>query len=535
MQAVDHDDETGFLALQKLFDDHACAARVVLHAVAVGLQHVVDGGMGFVGSLRHHHALACGQAISLDDDGRAVLVHIGMRCRSVFEGGVGGGGNVVPRHEVLREGFGAFELGGGARRTENFQAAGAKAIDDACGQRRFGPDHGVGDFFAHAERGQLFGVGHLQVLQPGVERGAAVAGRDIDLLYPRRLRQLPGDGVFTSAGADDEEFHGECGGLGEGGVVIDLLHIVKVFQGVDEFLHLFGVVARQLDCVVGAHGDDGEFRLQRGGFERGAHRLELGRRSEHFDRAVVIRDHVVRSSLQRHFHHLVFRGAGREHELAAMPELEGHRALGAQITAVLGQRMAHFGHGAHAVVGQAVDDDRRTAHAIAFVANFFVMHAFERAGGLVDVFLHRIGGHIRRLGLVDRQAQSGIGVGVAAAQTGCGRDFTNDLGPDLAAFFVLTAFAVLDIGPFGMSGHGGAMLLRMPCGRVTACSEGVDRLRILLSRRAPDSCPPPFTPRLPPCPIPSSSPSTARCNATCCRACPIATASSPARPAPARP
>ncbi len=35
------------------------------------------------------------------------------------------------------------------------------------------------------------------------------------------------------------------------------------------------------------------------------------------------------------------------------------------------------------------------------------------------------------------------------------RDLTDDAGPDLAALFVLTALAVLDVGPFRVSSHVG--------------------------------------------------------------------------------
>ena len=90
-------------------------------------------------------------------------------------------------------------------------------------------------------------------------------------------------------------------------------------------------------------------------------------------RAVLVGDHVVGAGLQRHFHHLVLVGAGRENELAAVLELERDRAFGAHVAAVLAERVAHFGHGAHPVVGHAVDDDRRAADAVAFVADFLVV------------------------------------------------------------------------------------------------------------------------------------------------------------------
>jgi hypothetical protein len=46
--------------------------------------------------------------------------------------------------------------------------------------------------------------------------------------------------------------------------------------------------------------------------------------------------------------------------------------------------MPHLGHGAHAVVGDGVDDDRRAADAVALVADLLVVDAFEVAGGLVS-------------------------------------------------------------------------------------------------------------------------------------------------------
>src|SRR5204862_2838365 len=111
------------------------------------------------------------------------------------------------------------------------------------------------------------------------------------------------------------------------------------------------------------------------------------------------------------------------------------------------------GHSAHAVVGHEIDDDGRVADAVALVADFLVVHAFEVAGGLVDVLLDRVGRHVGRLRLVDGQAQARIHVGVAPALARRHHDFTNDAGPDLAALLVLAALAMLDVGPLGMTGH----------------------------------------------------------------------------------
>jgi hypothetical protein len=157
------------------------------------------------------------------------------------------------------------------------------------------------------------------------------------------------------------------------GVVEDVLHVVQVLDHVEQLLHARGVVAGQLDGVLGAHRHLGHLGLQAGGFERGLHGLEVGRRGQHLDAAVVAGDHVLGAGLQRHFHHLVFAGAGRKDELPAVLELEGHAAFGAQVAAVLAEGVAHLGHGAHAVVGHAVDDDRRAADAVALVADLLVV------------------------------------------------------------------------------------------------------------------------------------------------------------------
>src|SRR3546814_5362396 len=58
------------------------------------------------------------------------------------------------------------------------------------------------------------------------------------------------------------------------------------------------------------------------------------------------------------------------------------------------------------VVGHGVDDDGGASDAVALVADLLVAHAFEVAGGLVDVALDGVGRQVDRLGLVDRQPRS---------------------------------------------------------------------------------------------------------------------------------
>ena len=193
--------------------------------------------------------------------------------------------------------------------------------------------------------------------------------------------------------------------------------------------------------------------MQAGLVERGLDGLEIGHRAQHLDRAVLVADHILGAGIEGDLHHAVLVHAGTEDELPAVLELEGDRAFGAEVAAVFAERMAHLGDGAHAVVGHGVDDDRRAADAIALVADFLVAHAFEVAGRLVDILLDGIGRHVGRLGLFDRQPQARIHAKVAAALARRDRDLADHAGPDLAAFFILPALAVLDVGPLGMSGH----------------------------------------------------------------------------------
>jgi hypothetical protein len=116
-------------------------------------------------------------------------------------------------------------------------------------------------------------------------------------------------------------------------------------------------------------------------------------------------------------------------------------------------------HGAVAVVGQTIDHDRHTTRAHSPRSGFPRSCALELAGGLLDGSLDVVLGHVGRIGLVHGQAQTRIGFGVAAAFARGHRDLTDQAGEDLAALGILRLLAVLDIGPFAVTGHGGWNLL----------------------------------------------------------------------------
>src|SRR5690606_18899366 len=197
-----------------------------------------------------------------------------------------------------------------------------------------------------------------------------------------------------------------------------------------------------------------DFGFQAGGLECIAHRSIIARGADDFDHAFLVGGDVLGAGLQGGFHDRVLGRARGEHELAAMLEHEGDRPFLAQVAAVLGKRMAHLGHGAGAVVGHAVDDDRRAADAIAFVADFLVVVAVGAASAALDGALDVVLGHVGVGGLVPGHGQARVAVGVRAAGARRDGDLADDFGPELAPLGVLTPLAVLDIGPFAVSGHG---------------------------------------------------------------------------------
>ena len=106
--AIAHHDETGFLALQKLFNHHPGHGHAVCVLVVRNTQHVLVRTRGqhefnrlmrFVQSQCHHDTLSRSQTVCLDHDRRAFFVHIGMRSRCVGKRFVLSRRNAVALHE----------------------------------------------------------------------------------------------------------------------------------------------------------------------------------------------------------------------------------------------------------------------------------------------------------------------------------------------------------------------------------------------------------------------------------------------------
>ncbi|MNT44109.1 hypothetical protein D3C72_1806210 [compost metagenome] len=151
-----------------------------------------------------------------------------------------------------------------------------------------------------------------------------------------------------------------------------------------------------------------------------------------------------------------------------MAELERHAAVGAHVAAVLGEGVAHVGHGTGLVVGQAVHHHRGAADAVALVAALDVIDAFQGAGATVNRALHVVLRHVGIPGLVHRQAQARVGIQVRTAHSGRYRDLLDQAGKNFAALGVSAFFLVLDVRPFAVTSH--SSLNRVKSRRRTVCT-----------------------------------------------------------------
>ena len=82
-----------------------------------------------------------------------------------------------------------------------------KKVYDPHAEGHLRPHHGQIDLRILRKAGQALQIGRGDIKTPGLAGDAAVAGRAIDLLNPGALGDLPDQGVFPAAAADDEDLH----------------------------------------------------------------------------------------------------------------------------------------------------------------------------------------------------------------------------------------------------------------------------------------------------------------------------------------
>ena len=199
------------------------------------------------------------------------------------------------------------------------------------------------------------------------------------------------------------------------------LHVVVVFEVVDEVHDFYNVFAGDFDGLLGDHGDgaglDGV-----GGFESGADVGICGRFAENFEGFLGVFD-VVGAGFEGGHHEFLFIGAffGDE-DLAFLFEVVGDAAGCAEVAATFFEDLAEFGGGAVTVIGEDIDHDSNACGAVAFVDDGLVGNACELAGAFFDGVGDGVLGHVLGFGFVDGVSEREVGFRAAAAVFGCDDD-----------------------------------------------------------------------------------------------------------------
>ena len=115
--------------------------------------------------------------------------------------------------------------------------------------------------------------------------------------------------------------------------------------------------------------------------------------------------------------------------------------------------MAHFGHRSVPVIGHGLNQYGHATIGIALINQFFNVITLTATSAARNRTLNGVLGHVRTQGFIHRCSQAWIVIDYTAAQPSCYRDLTNQFGVKLAALFVLSGLAVLDVGPLTVSCH----------------------------------------------------------------------------------
>ncbi len=125
--AVHKGDERSLLAGKKLLDHHpvACFAKGPI------FHNLINRQFGLALVLADHHALACGQSVSLDHTRRTDFINELFSGIRPIKGFVLSGRNIVFLQEVLAEDFAAFQFRRRCGWAEDAQFLGLEAVHDA--------------------------------------------------------------------------------------------------------------------------------------------------------------------------------------------------------------------------------------------------------------------------------------------------------------------------------------------------------------------------------------------------------------------
>src|SRR6476660_9513697 len=115
--------------------------------------------------------------------------------------------------------------------------------------------------------------------------------------------------------------------------------------------------------------------------------------------------------------------------------------------------MADLRKSAILVIGHHLNVDGDTPRPISLVSNLFVLLARELSRPLLYCSLDVVAGHVGSTRRLDGCPEPGVACWISPADSCRYRYLFDDLGKNLAALGVESAFRVLDIAPLGMAGH----------------------------------------------------------------------------------
>src|SRR5262249_5602101 len=125
----------------------------------------------------------------------------------VIEDAEFGGRDVDVTHQFLGEDLARLEPGRLTRRTEDAQILFLEFVDNSQRQRLLRTDDRQADALLSDKLDQLVNVVGLDGDIDAVLSGAGVAGSAVNAVRPWRLDELPDQGVFAPALADDQDLH----------------------------------------------------------------------------------------------------------------------------------------------------------------------------------------------------------------------------------------------------------------------------------------------------------------------------------------
>ena len=172
--------------------------------------------------------------------------------------------------------------------------------------------------------------------------------------------------------------------FGEFRIRIDVLHVVVLFQRINQSVHRRRLLFRERDGDRGQRRDLRHCRLDVPGFELLVDGFELRRLGQDLV-ASGVGPEILRPRLQRHFHQLVFIGVFPRHDdLAFALEQPADGALRGKAPPVPADDASNLGGGAVAIVRADLDEQGDAVRRVDFVGELLVLRRLAAAGSAFD-------------------------------------------------------------------------------------------------------------------------------------------------------